>query len=123
MENDQSLAYLDPFIFCGLCFNKMSLKEDSFFCPSGCLSNVAGRGLESILWAEMGKMLKYSDYRATAERLLQEKLSNPQLRLLFKDLKGFLEFLPTEEKARFANALVEKIDILSIDSFKIIFRV
>lgn len=122
MISAPSLEYLDPFIFCGLCFRKMVLDSEHFSCPSGCIDGLSARSLEEILWKEMGRALSVPKFRIEAGKRLGEDLSHTQLRHLFKDLKNFVEFLPSEEKQRFANALVEKVDVLSGQAVKIQFR-
>jgi len=122
LNSTTSLDYLDPFIFCGLCFRKMTLEGEFFSCPTGCIRDLSARSLEEILWKEMGRALAIPEIRALACQRLGEALSKPQLRRLFKDLRNFVEFLPTEEKQRFSTALVEKVDVLSSQSVKIQFR-
>lgn len=122
MSETPSLEYLDQFVFCGLCFKQMKLKGEIFFCPSGCFKELNGHALEELLWNEMGKVLTIPSYRSAVRQHMAEKLTSQQVRHLFEDLKGFVEFLPVEEKLKFASALVEKVDILSTDSVKIHFR-
>ena len=122
MNEIPSLDYLDQFIFCGLCFQKMNLVEGSFACPSGCLSFLSAAALERVIWAEMGKLLQKNRFRKIAEKHLSEKLTSAQIFHIFENLKNFLEFIPQQEKERFFLAMIEKVDILTPDSIEIKFR-
>ena len=122
METTPSLAYLDQFVFCGLCFRKMTLGQEGFSCPMGCLSFLSAPALERVIWNEMGKFLQRPRFRRIAEEHLREKLSQAQITHIFENLKNFLEFVPEREKERFFLALIEKVDILTPDSIEIRFR-
>ncbi|MBI3039865.1 hypothetical protein HYY75_12600 [bacterium] len=122
MSITPSLSYLKSFFFCGLCFKKMDIQNEAFFCHSGCFKGLSAVELEEILWDELGKFLSHASQRTAAAEKLKEKLSAKQIRLLFKSLKGFVGFLPVEDKERFMNSLVEKVEITSSNSINIVFR-
>jgi len=117
-----SLEYLDQFVFCGLCFKKMHLKGEAFSCPSHCFADLSARVLEELLWSEMGKILANPSFKKDIQDHLRGGYSSQQCKMISKDFKGFIEFLPVEEKIKFTTALVEKMDILSNESVKIHFR-
>ncbi len=122
MSTAPSLTYLDPFLFCGLCFGRMDNTDGTLRCPRGCSGPLDGYRLEEILWQEMGRFLSHPKARALARRRLGENLSQSEVKRLFRDLRQFVEFLPAEEKQRFVTALVEKIEIISATALKIHFR-
>ncbi|NLI77240.1 MAG: YbgA family protein [Candidatus Riflebacteria bacterium] len=122
MPPDIHPAYLEPFLFCGLCFGKMTLQNGLFSCPTGCTSGIPAQALEEVLWREMGRLLARPKGRQLARKLLGEALTASRVKHLFQDLKNFVEFLPPEEKQHFATALVEKIEIVSGNAVKIHFR-
>ncbi|RCK78608.1 MAG: hypothetical protein OZSIB_1330 [Candidatus Ozemobacter sibiricus] len=122
MSNASSLAYLEPFLVCGLCFGRMARTESTWHCPRGCCGPLDGHRLEEVLWQEMGRLLAHPKIRAVARRRLGNDLTDAEIKRLFHDLRQFVEFLPVEEKQRFATALVEKIEIISANTLKIHFR-
>ncbi len=100
----------------------MTLSGTEFSCKSSCFNNLSGYVLEDLLWREMGKVLAQNSIRSLVRKRLKRKVPSSQIRHLFEDLKGFVEFLPSEEKLDFANALIEKVEVFSADSVKIHFR-
>ena len=122
MNDKPSFDYLDQFVFCGLCFQKLELTENGFSCPYGCLSFLSASAIEQVIWGEMGRLLQKPKFRKIAERHLREKLTQPQIIHIFENLRNFLEFIPETEKERFALAMIEKVDILSPESIEIRFR-
>jgi len=115
-------SYLESFVFCGLCFTQMKLENNTFACIAGCPNIVPVAALEQLVWKEMGSFLSVPEGRRAAAGHLGEKLTVSEVRHIFRDLKHFVEFVPVAEKQRFAEALIEKIDVMSANAIHIHFR-
>lgn len=122
MPEQSSPSYLDSFVFCGLCFTQLKRETDTFSCAAGCPSVVPVSALEELVWKEMGSFLSVPEGRKAATDHLGEKLTASVVRHIFHDLKQFIEFVPIDEKRRLAEALIEKIDVMSAKSVHIHFR-
>lgn len=115
-------SYLESFVFCGLCFTQLKRENDIFYCTAGCPSKVPVSALEELVWKEMGSFLSVSEGRRAAESHLGEKLTASEVRHVFHDLDQFMEFVPIDAKRRFAEALIEKVDVMSAKAVHIHFR-
>ncbi len=122
MPDQPAPSYLESFVFCGLCFTPMKREGDAFACAAGCPTDVPVSAMEELVWKEIGTFLSVPEGRKAAAAHLGQKLTAADVRRIFHDLNHFTEFFPFEEKRRFAEALLEKVDVMSPKSVHIHFR-
>ncbi|HOY67321.1 MAG TPA: hypothetical protein PLP29_10555 [Candidatus Ozemobacteraceae bacterium] len=122
MPETPSQTFLESLVFCGLCFTQMKLEDGHFTCSAGCPSIAPVTTLEELVWKEVGNFLANPEGRKAATRHLDRKITAQDVRHLFRDMGQFSEFVPIEEKRLIAEALIEKVDVLSAKAIHIHFR-